>query len=240
MEAGSCAEVMDVVRTRAPALDTLCHAPLCETACQQFAQCTRQQCERYADLDTDEIANDCTGWCDEEAATNILQVSCDALISALDTDPGFAASCHGSAGCAEMADCTAYAEKTRNCMLEHCDGHADAYSAGIQQLLFDYCSTAPDCPSPETIALFNDNAVTCDDPPLDAVGPAAPFTAICAGTVNASYEQLSGVCTTLIDCGGPFTSAGQCATLLASDADPLTKATCIESAADCTEAFACL
>lgn len=241
MAAADCAAVMGIVNTEAPALDTLCNAAPCVSACQQFAVCMKQECERYATQTNESIATGCMGWCQDENAGDILAVSCDALIGALSTnDPAFAAGCHGSAGCADMATCVTYATKSTGCIVDHCAGNAEPYQVGIHELLVEYCANADDCPAPETVALLNDASLACDDPPLDAYGPAAPFTTICAGTVGVTVAELLVVCDTLIACGGAFASADICAVYLTVDAAVVTKASCIDAAVDCTEAFACL
>jgi hypothetical protein len=241
MAAADCAGVMSIVQTAAPTIDMLCNDPPCVSACHQFALCTKQECERYASQTVEDIAMGCMGWCEDDSAGDILNISCEALIDALDqNDPNFAAGCHGSMGCADMTACTAYATKTTGCMLEHCDASAADYEMGIHRVLLDYCATADDCPAPEAIALVNDASVTCDDPPLDATGPAAPFTLICAGTVGADHADLLTACDTLIACGAAFASNQLCAAYLGFEPGAGTKATCIEMAADCTGAFTCL
>lgn len=240
MTANDCPAVMTLIETASPALDMLCNASPCASACQQFAECTRAQCERYAAQTEAEIAAGCMSWCQDENAGDILGVSCDVLISALETnDPNFAAGCH-ELGCADMPTCVAYADKTTACMLDNCAGNADAYELGIQQVLVDYCATADDCPAPGTVAMWNEQAVTCSDPPFNAVGPAAPFTSICAGTVGADHADLIAACDTLVDCGAAFASVDLCATFLALEAGAAAKATCIDAANDCPGAFACL
>jgi len=241
MAAADCNAVMGIVAAAAPNLDTLCNAPPCVSACQQFAVCLKQECERYATQTNEAIATGCMGWCEDQSAGDILAVSCESLVDALVTnDPAFAASCNGSTGCAELSACETYATKTTGCVLDHCAGNAEAFETGIHDLLLEYCANADDCPSPEGIAIVNGSSVTCDDPPLDAAGPAAPFTAICAGTVGASAADLVAVCDTLIACGATFASADLCAVYLAADAAVTTKAACVDQSADCTEAFACL
>jgi hypothetical protein len=240
MAANTCDDVMGVVMNSVPALDTLCKSPVCASACQRFAACTRQGCERYAGQTEAQIAAGCMGWCDDESAGGILGVTCDALLDSLDMDPNFAASCHGSMGCADRPTCIAYAQKTTACALENCAGNADDYAAGIEAVLVDYCATAEDCPAPESIAILLDDAVTCDDPPMNEVGPAAPFTAICAGTVGAPFPDLTAACDTLIACGAEFASSDLCATFLTFDPGTATKVTCIDAASDCTGAFQCL
>ncbi len=241
MAASDCAAVMAVVETAAPTLDMLCNEPPCVSACHQFALCTKQECERYANQTVEDIAMGCMGWCEDDSAGDILNVSCETLISALDqNDPSFAAGCHGSTGCADLPACTAYADKTTGCILEHCDASAADYEMGIHRVLIDYCATGEDCPSAEAIALINGDTITCDDPPLDATGPAAPFTLICAGTVGADYADLLAACDILTACGAAFADSHLCAAYLAFEMGAGAKATCIDMAADCTGAFACL
>jgi len=240
MAANTCDDVMGVVMRSVPALDTLCNSPVCASACQRFGACTHQGCERYASQTEAQLAAGCMEWCDDESAGGILSVTCDALLESLDMDPNFAASCHGSMGCADRPTCVAYAQKTAACALENCAGNADEYEAGIEAVLTDYCATADDCPAPESIAILLGDAVTCDDPPMDQVGPAAPFTAICAGTVGAPFSDLIAACDTLITCGAEFASSDLCATFLTFEPGTAAKVTCIDAASDCTGAFQCL
>lgn len=241
MAASDCTAVMNVVQTAAPTLHMLCNDPPCVSACHEFALCTKSQCERYANQTVEDIAMGCMGWCENDSAGDILNISCEALIDALDqNDPNFAAGCHGSMGCADMPACIAYADKTLGCILDHCEASAADYEMGVHRVLVDYCATGDDCPAPEAIALINGDTITCDDPPLDATGPAAPFTLICAGTVGADYADLLAACDTLITCGAAFADNHLCATYLAFEAGAGTKATCVEMAADCNGAFACL
>lgn len=241
MAASDCDGVMAVVSTGAPTLDTLCNQRPCVSACHEFALCTMQECERYATQTLESIEASCMGWCEDENANDILAVSCETLVEALVTnDPNFAASCHGSTGCADMTACATFAEKATGCIVDHCAGNADPYQEGVQQVLLDYCANADDCPAPETIALLNGDAITCEDSPLDAYGPAAPFTAICAGTVGAPYADVLAACDSLILCGAEFASSELCAAFLTFEPGTGTKVACMDAAADCTEVFACL
>lgn len=241
MAAADCAAVMQVVQTAAPAVDVLCDAPPCETACQQFALCTKSKCTGYADQSVEGIRMGCMGWCDDDNAGDLVSLTCDALVEALTkNDASFAASCHGSTGCAEASACEVYADKTTGCILSHCAGNADAFEAGVHATLVEYCANADDCPAPESIALLTSDAIGCDDPPLDAVGPAAPFTTICDGTVGTSYASLLAACDTVMACGAMLASNELCATSLTFEAGAATKVACIAATNGCAEVFACL
>ncbi len=240
MAAVDCAAVMNVVTSAAPSLSALCNERPCASACDAFADCTKTECERYAPLTHEAIVQSCMGWCVDDNAGDILAVTCEDLIDSLDNDPSFAAGCHGTLGCADVDACTTYAEKTAACMSINCEGRTDEFETGIVAALIDYCAHAEDCPAPESIAIINGETVTCDDPPLDAVGPAAPFTSICAGTVGVSFSDLVSACQTLIDCGAELASAEACATGLTFAAGADTKANCINATIDCGGAFGCL
>jgi hypothetical protein len=241
MAAADCTEVMKVVRGTTETLDMLCDQPLCVSACQHFAECTQQECPRYATQTTASIETACMGWCNADNAGGILSLGCGALVSSLNAnDASFAASCDGSLGCADKPMCLTYGAKAAGCIRDHCDGNADAYESGLSQLLTDYCASAKDCPSPEAVAVLNDPAILCDDPSLKMLGPGAPFSAVCGGSVGATHAELLTACDKLIACGGMFASNELCAVFLAIGADTATKVTCVQRSKDCTKAVACL
>ena len=233
----SCDALVDLTRSSAPDLALLCDAP-CDAGCGRFADCAVDGCDGLGAADRDGVFMACSAWCTPEVAGDLLLARCADVVTILRDNPEYATACGGSRTCPGPALCEPFAARVTSCVIEHCAGNAEAFETGISEVLFDYCSSAEDCPAEDGVAFIID--ATCDMPPLDTFGPAAPFTAICDGTFGTVSAEVGAACDRLLSCGVPLRSRDTCLVLISFGADPSSLATCVTAAADCTGAQACL
>ncbi len=245
--AADCGAVLDAARTRMSGFEAACERDPCLEACEHFAGCITQECEAVGADFAVQMKLGCHQGCTPAQAEQILAVtSCETLVGYVEADsPDFAQQCHGpppSGTCAGPELCEPYADKVAACMVDHCGDPMAPWEDGLRAALRSYCLEAADCPPPAAVAYVVSEAVTCDTAPLDEVGPAPPFTAMCEGTVGATAAELEAGCAKILACPGGegLGSAEACSVLLAMQPGAGTRAACLLEAEGCPAVYACL
>ena len=241
LEADGCADVLQLATAAAPALQAICDATLCETACDHFAGCTVEGCVGFDPDSRDDLASSCLGWCDDETAGELLVVDCPTLVDSLQGDPSFAATCNNSSECAPLPECTARAEKTSGCLVQACDADSVGFGPGFADVLAASCDDPDECPTVGEAAYINDPATTCDSPGLVELPDIALFDGLCHPGPGASAAEVRAGCEAIEAC--PFFSGlatvDRCMASLALDAATATLVACLIAGADCAEQMTC-
>lgn len=240
LEAESCDTVMDYALRQSADLDTLCEADICELACEHFADCVIEGCLNFDENRRGDLVNGCMNDCTDEDSGDMLNASCQDLMSALSADEQFMRLCQEPPTCAGEELCGPYSEKVGGCLVEQCNGNADPFAAGLREALFMFCLDDQDCVTNVEAGIILSESVTCQSDELRNLGSDPLFEPMCTGTVGASHDELMAVCNALLGCGIDLGSADRCAVLLALDATAASIVECVNSAAGCLAVFACM
>jgi hypothetical protein len=241
----SCEGVLAWAAGTLPGFQDGCGADPCAAACDKFAGCVVTECPAVEEPVRPQIAQMCMDSCVPETVAWVLAASdCGQLVKPIaDADRAFKQGCYGSTGaCATAEQCAEYAGKVAACIVEHCEGNADPYKAGLVAATADYCAKSENCPPVDAVEYVLWPAVTCDSEGLSTVGKDPPFTAMCEGTLGATPDQVKQACVNLMACPGAEWLASQdlCMVFLAFLDDPGTRIACLAQAAACNEVYGCL
>jgi len=246
LAAEQCAAVRTEFATHDANFAQRCRSNPCQLACEKLSGCIVQECAKVAQTATPSLLAGCLQNCNPQTSGWVLGAdSCKALTDAIAAnDPAFAGNCNGTPPkkCADAAACKAYASKATGCIKAHCKGNTDAWHAGIEAVVRDYCQGAPDCPDPAAVAWVNNPAVTCETKGMDQLGPAPPFTALCDGSVPITPTDAKSACSKVLACPGleGAGSVDKCMVLFAIRPDAAQRIKCLNATSACKQVYACL
>ncbi len=246
LNAPSCPAVAEVAGSAVGDYQPLCESNPCTQGCQKLGACLVSECAAFAETLSDTVAADCADGCvpDDIAWVLAAETCADVVQPIAAANEQFAAACEGgSLECAAPDACDAYGAKISGCMVEHCDGHLDAWASGLTDIFTAFCSDPGACPDVDAVAFMTDPALTCDAPALVDVGKGPPFGGLCAGGGGVGPDEALAACEVVLACPGTdgAGSAAACAVWLAVREDAAQRAACLlATGGDCVAVWACL
>jgi hypothetical protein len=213
-------------------------------ACDRAGACVAEVCPAVDAAAGAQLAINCVPGCDPADSGWIMATGCQAIVDAIaGADPAFATFCHGEAPACPGADrCAPYGDKVAGCFVAQCGGAAAPFEVGLAAALRDWCLGGADCPPPAAVDGVLAAEVTCQTPPLDAVGQLESLAPLCAPPADLTTALQAG-CAALKACPGTdwVESVDLCMVLLGMRPDAAGRAACLSGAAgDCAAVFACL